>query len=92
MKDHKGLRTRVLKSIHPTSTRISFPYVEKISSPFSETAVNTRPMMPKGANWIIQRTVRATTSARSETTWRVVGEADSLSPSPMRMDQKRMPI
>ena len=48
-----------MNSMEPTRTARSFPYSVKMERPFSETVLNTRPMMPNGAKLMIQVTTFA---------------------------------
>ena len=48
--------------------------------------------MPKGANWMTQRTICETTSARSLKTSMVRSEASSFRAKPRMMAQNRMPM
>ena len=86
-----GLMTSEEKSIQPTKSSSNFPYTVKISIPLSETDVNTRPKIPKGANWMIQRTTVEMASAKSATASKVVGEASCLSARPITIAQKSTP-
>ena len=92
MNEIKGLNTSTLISIQLTSSRISCPYTVKISSPLSETALNTRPRMPNGANSMTHLTASVTTSENSETTLIAAWLPVAFRAIPRMADQKRMPM
>ncbi len=83
--------TNVTNSMHETRTRISIPYSEKISMPLVDTAVYTRPMIPKGAKLMISLTMSVTSVLRSPTMSFVDAEQYALMSNPLSTAQNRMP-
>ena len=85
-----GFTTNAMNSMQPTSTSRSWPYSVKISMPFVDTAVNTKPMMPKGARLMIQCTTWPMASA---TLWNTsfVAAFAARSATPSMTAQARMP-
>lgn len=95
-----GLRLRVsptmialipsdVRSIVHTSRATSWPYCLKIASPLVETALNTRPMIPNGAQLMTQRTTTESALARSAKKAFVPGPA-AFRASPTTTAQNRM--
>ena len=60
-----GFRIRATKAMQPTRTARTLPYSVKIPRPFSDTVVNTRPIIPKGAQEITALTAAVTASEKS---------------------------
>ncbi len=58
-----GPNTSTMSSMVPTSSNSRLPYRVNASRPFSDTLVNTRPMMPNGARLMTQRITWETPSA-----------------------------
>ena len=50
-----GPNTSTISSMVPTSRSRRLPYSVKAAKPFSETLVNTKPIMPNGARLMTQR-------------------------------------
>lgn len=59
--------------------------------PLSDTDVNTKPITPNGAHWIIPLTIIVTESAQSVKTFLVLSLATALRAMPNTIDQKRIP-
>ena len=87
-----GLNMNVLASIHPTSSNTSLPYVVNTSRPLCDTDVNTKPIIPNGANWMIHFTVLVITSEKLCIMSIVCSLAFIFNAKPNRMDQNRIPI
>ncbi len=58
----RGLVTRAMNSMQPTSTKMMRPYSTKMSRPEVATELYTRPRMPKGAQAMTHRTTLDTAS------------------------------
>ena len=86
-----GLTTSAEKSMQPTSSRRSFPYVVKIERPLVETLSKTIPQIPNGAKLMIQRTAVDTASEMSFRACFVVSLA-FLDARPRTTAQKRIPM
>ena len=85
-----GLTTRAANSMQPTRMSSSLPYSLKMARPLVETAVNTRPRMPKGARLITKRTALVTASEASDRNFFVVSDAP-LNMKPSTTAQNRTP-
>ena len=85
-----GLTTSAENSMQPTSRSSSLPYSVKMARPLVDTAVNTRPRMPKGARLMTKRTAFVTASEASARK-RLVESAAPLNAKPSTMAQNRMP-
>ena len=70
----------------------SLPYWVKMARPLPTTLLYTRPMMPKGARLMIQRTIWDTASAVSDRNFRVVTEPMPFMARPNIQAQNRMPM
>ena len=76
----------------PTSRASSLPYWVKMARPLPETLVYTRPMMPKGARLMIQRTIWDTASAVLAIKVLVLSEPMPFMAMPNMQAQNRMPM
>ena len=85
-----GFRTRATKAMQPTRTASTLPYSVKIPRPFSDTVVNTRPMIPKGAQEITALTANVTASEKSFRAFFVVSPA-AFRARPKITAQNRIP-
>ena len=86
-----GFRIRATKAMQPTRTASTLPYSVKISRPFSDTVVNTRPRIPKGAQEITPLTAAVTASEKSFSMDFVVSEASFFRARPKITAQNRIP-
>ena len=85
-----GLTTSAANSMQPTRMSRSLPYSVKMARPLVETAVNTRPRIPKGARLITKRTALVTASEASDRNFLVVSDAP-LNMKPRTTAQNRTP-
>ena len=85
-----GFRIRATKAMQPTRTARTLPYSVKIPRPFSDTVVNTRPRIPKGAQEITALTAAVTASEKSFSAFFVVSLA-FFSARPKITAQNRIP-
>jgi len=81
-----------MSSIVPTSNSSRRPYWVKMDRPLSATLVNTRPMMPKGAMLMTQRTMVETASAVLAIKFLVVSLPRRFIARPNRQAHIRMPM
>ena len=88
----KGETTSAIKSMVPTSRSSSLPYWVKMDRPLLDTLVYTRPMMPKGARLMIQRTIWETASAVFARNSLVLSAPYFFMARPNRQAQNRMPM
>ena len=88
----KGETMNAMKSMVPTSRASSLPYWVKMARPLPATLVYTRPIMPKGARLMIQRTTCDTASAVSARNFLVVSEPMFFMARPNMQAQNRMPM
>ena len=86
----RGLVTSAMMSMQATSTRMRWPYSVKISRPEVLTEAYTRPMMPKGAKLMTQRTALETASEMAVNTSLVRSPA-ARKAMPSTTAQARMP-
>lgn len=86
-----GFETKYTKNIHPARRSIIFPYTVKISIPFDETALYTRPIIPNGANSIIKVTTFEMHWEASDSRTFVVSDATDFSAIPVIIAQKSIP-
>lgn len=89
--DMIGSVTNATNAMHPTKSKINCPYSVKMPNPLSETDVNTNPIIPIGAHWIIPRTTFVTALAQSVKTSLVVLLAMIFRARPNTIDQNRIP-
>ena len=87
-----GETMRAMNSMVPTSRASSLPYWVKMARPLPETLVYTRPMMPKGARLMIQRTIWDTASAVLAIKILVLSEPMPFMAMPNMQAQNRMPM
>ena len=91
-KTMNGETTNAMKSMVPTSRASSLPYWVKMDRPLFTTLVYTRPMMPKGARLMIQRTIWDTASAVLARKTLVLSAPYFFIARPNRQAQNRMPM
>ena len=84
--------TSAISSMVPTRSTSSLPYWVKMAMPLPTTLAYTRPIMPKGARLMTQRTIWETVSAMSAINCLVVSEPMPFIARPNRQAQKRMPM
>ena len=77
--------------MEPKSTASNLPYSVKVESPFTETVLYTRPMIPNGAHWMIQVTVFERAAEISFKDCLVVSDALRRA-IPIRTAHTRIPI
>jgi len=88
----KGETISAMNSMVPTSSASSLPYWVKMARPLPETLVYTRPMMPKGARLMIQRTIWETASAVLARKTLVLSAPMFFMAMPNIQAQNRMPM
>ena len=87
-----GLMTSAINNIVPTKSSSKRPYWVKMDKPLPDTLVYTRPMMPKGARLMTQRTMLLTASAVSAKKALVVSPASCFMARPNRHAHSKMPM